>query len=86
MDWVNAVQKALNYIEDHLLEELDAEGVARSAFTSSAYFQKIFHIVTGLTVGDYIRSRRLSLAGEEIAAGRTRVIDVYKRQRRLCPP
>lgn len=75
MEWVNAVQKALNYIEDHLLEELDAEGVARSAFTSSAYFQKIFHIVTGLTVGDYIRSRRLSLAGEEIAAGRTRVID-----------
>lgn len=75
MDWINVVQKSLNYIEDHLLENINSESVAKSVFTSSAYFQKIFSIVTGYTVADYIRNRRLSLAGEEIASGRTRVLD-----------
>ena len=75
MNWINIVQKSLNYIEDHLLENLNAEMVAKSMFTSSAYFQKIFRIVTGFTVSDYIRNRRLSLAGEEFATSRIKVID-----------
>lgn len=75
MDWINLVQKALNFMEDHLLEDISAETVAQSIFTSSAYFQKIFSIVTGFTVSDYIRNRRLSLAGEEISVKKTKVID-----------
>lgn len=79
MDWIHVVQQALNFIEDHLLETLNAEMAAKNAFTSSAYFQKIFSIVTGYTFSDYIRSRRLSLAGEELATGKIRVIDAaYK--------
>lgn len=75
MDWINIVQKALNMIEAHLMEDINAETIAKSLYTSSAYFQKIFSIVTGFPVGDYIRNRRLSLAGEEIEAGKTKVLD-----------
>lgn len=75
MNWINTVQKALNYIEDNLLEDINAEAIAENVFTSSAYFQKIFSIVTGFTVGDYIRNRKLSLAGEEISSGKIKIID-----------
>lgn len=75
MDWINIVQKALNYIEDHLLEDLYAETIAQHVFTSSAYFQRSFSIITGFTVGDYIRYRRLSLAGEDLSVNRMKVID-----------
>ena len=76
MDWINDLQKALNYMEDHLLEELDAETVAKQIYVSGAYFQKVFRIVTGISVGEYIRGRHLSLAGEELAAGRVKVLDL----------
>lgn len=75
MDWINIVQQSLNYIEDHVLEELDAEVLSSYVSTSNAYFQKIFHIVTGFTIGEYIRNCRLSLAGEEIAGGKVKVLD-----------
>ena len=76
MDWINDLQKALNFMEAHLLEDVDAETAAKQVYVSSAHFQKIFHIVTGITVGEYIRHRRLSLAGEELLAGQAKVIDV----------
>lgn len=76
MDWINMVQKALNFIEENLQEDINAERIAQNVYASSAYFQKIFSIVTGYPVGDYIRNRRLSLAGEEIAGGKIKVIDV----------
>lgn len=75
MNWINIVQKALNYIEDHLLEDIHAETIAQQVFTSSAYFQRSFSIITGISVGDYIRYRRLSLAGEELSVNRMKVID-----------
>lgn len=74
MEWINIIQKSLNYIEDHVSERLDATILAQNACVSEAYFQKIFRIVTGITVADYIRNRRLSLAGEDMQKGR-KVID-----------
>jgi AraC-like DNA-binding protein len=61
------MQKAINYIEDNLLEDINLEQIAGSIFSSSAHFQRIFSITTGITAGDYIRYRRLSLAGKEMA-------------------
>lgn len=75
MDWTQSIQRALSYIESHLLEELDNEGVAKSTYSSEWNFQRIFSIITGVTVSDYIRCRRLTLAGEELARSGVRVID-----------
>ena len=75
MYWVKEMQNALGFIEDRLTEELCVEDIARSANSSEANFQRIFAIVTGMTVGDYIRSRRLSLAGKELSESAIKVLD-----------
>ena len=65
MDLINGIQNAVDYIEAHLTEELDYEAIARRACVSSSDFQRIFSILCGYSVGEYIRSRRLAMAGAE---------------------
>lgn len=76
MDWITGIQRAIDYIEAHLTEEIDYEQVARESFSSSYHFQRVFSILCGYTLGEYIRSRRLSLAGMELATGKARMIDI----------
>lgn len=76
MDWIIGIQKAIDYIENHLTEEIDYEKIAAESFSSSHHFQRIFSILCGYTLGEYIRFRRLSVAGAELAAGKAKVIDV----------
>ena len=76
MDWITGMQKAIDYIEANLTEEIDYEKVAVESFSSSYHFQRVFSILCGYTLGEYIRLRRLSLAGAELARGKEKVIDV----------
>ena len=76
MDWITGMQKAIDYIEANLTEEIDYEKVAAQSFSSSYHFQRVFSILCGYTLGEYIRLRRLSLAGTELATGKEKVIDI----------
>ncbi len=76
MDWLTGIQNAINYVEEHLTEEIDYEEVAKEAACSGFYFQRIFGILCGLPLGDYIRNRRLTLAGGELSASDDKVIDI----------
>ena len=76
MDWITGMQKAIDYIEANLTEEIDYEKVAAESFSSSYHFQRVFSILCGYTLGEYIRLRRLSLAGVELAGGKDKVIDI----------
>ena len=76
MDWAEGIRRAIDYIEAHLTEEIDPAAVARCAACSSFYFQRIFTALCGMTMGEYIRARRLTLAGSELAYSGARVIDV----------
>ena len=76
MDWITGMQKAIDYIEANLTEEVDYEKVAAESFSSSYHFQRVFSILCGYTLGEYIRLRRLSLAGAELANGKEKVIDI----------
>lgn len=76
MDWLTGMQNAINYIEEHLTEEIDYNEVAKQSACSSFYFQRIFSILCGITIGDYIRSRRLTLAGNELRVADGKVIDI----------
>ena len=67
MDWIQGIQRAIDYVETNLTEEIDYEEVAKRAYSSSFHFQRIFGILCGFSLGDYIRMRRLSLAGEELS-------------------
>lgn len=75
MDWIARLQNAIDYVEDHLTEELDYGEIAGHAYSSSFYFQRIFGILCGFTLGEYIRNRRLTLAGSDLASTNCKVID-----------
>lgn len=76
MDWITGIQNAINYIENHLTEELDYEEIAKEGFASSFHFQRVFNALCGYTVGEYVRNRRLSLAGTDFATTDEKVIDI----------
>ena len=62
MDWICGIQQGIDYIEAHLTETLDYQDIARQAYSSVFQFQRVFHILCGYTLGEYIRARRLTLA------------------------
>lgn len=70
------IGNALSYIEDNLAGELKTEDIAAQAYLSPFYFQKLFHVLCGITLGEYIRNRRLAYAAQELSSGDAKVIDV----------
>lgn len=74
--WAEGIQNALQYIEDNLTENLQIEDIAAKAYVSPFYFQRIFSVLCGFTVSEYIRNRRLSLAAQELSADNVKVIDI----------
>lgn len=76
MNYSTGIQKAIDYIEEHLTEEIDFEQIAKQAYFSGFHFQRLFSLLCGITLGDYIRFRRLSCAAEELARTDEKIIDV----------
>lgn len=76
MDWITGIQNAINYIENHLTEEIDYDKAAAEAACSSFYFQRIFSILCDIPLSEYIRNRRLTLAGNELNASNAKVLDI----------
>ena len=76
MEWIAAIQRAIVYIEAHLLDEMNYEDVARQVNISGYEFHRAFSFLTGMTANAYIRSRRLSLAGQEIVETDARITDI----------
>lgn len=76
MDWIKATEAALEYIEENITEELTVGKIAAEVNISAFYFQKGFSILCGYTIGEYIRMRRLSLAGAEMLSSDAKVVDL----------
>lgn len=76
MEWIESISKAVNYIEDNLLEDITPQDIARISFISPYYFQKGFSMLCGFSVADYIRQRRLALAGSEVVSTDSKIIDI----------
>lgn len=76
MEWAYAIQNAIGFIEKHITENITADDVANYVFMSSFYFQKGFSMLCGYSVMEYIRNRRLALAGSKLAATDAKVIDI----------
>ncbi len=76
MGWIEGVGEAIRYIEENITEELTIENIAKQAFVSPFYFQKGFAMLCGYTVGEYIRQRRLTLAGSELVSADAKIIDI----------
>jgi AraC family transcriptional regulator len=76
VDWLDSMKKAIQYLEDRLDAEIDMEEAARVACSSKFHYQRMFHMLTGVTVAEYVRRRRLTLAAQDLASSSTKVIDV----------
>lgn len=76
MEWTQAIREAIRYMEAHLLEDISADDVAAVVHISGFYFQKGFSLMSGYTIGEYIRNRRLYLAALDLLAGEEKVMDV----------
>lgn len=76
MEWMQNLKMAIDYIEDNLEGEISYEKAAQISGCSVHYFQRIFTGVTGISLSEYIRRRRMTQAGLELQANQCKVIDV----------
>lgn len=76
MEWLNNLSKAIEYIENHLDQEISFDEVARIASCSTYYFQRIFSYVAGISLAEYIRRRRMTQAAFELQGTDKRVLEI----------
>ena len=76
MELVESLNGALRYLEQNLLEDADSARAARHVGLSRFYLERTFSALTGMSVSEYIRARRLTLAGQELLSGDAKVIDL----------
>ncbi|MGO4544062.1 effector binding domain-containing protein [Paenibacillus sp. 2TAB23] len=76
MEWLNRMMSALDMMEAKMEEPLDISELAKAACSSPYHFQRMFFMLTGMTVAEYFRKRRLTLAAQELALSGPKVIDV----------
>ncbi len=76
MELLKDMNTAMKYIEENLTNEIDYKVVARLAHCSEYHFKRMFSFLAGITLSEYIRRRRLSLAALELHNSNVKVIDV----------
>jgi len=76
MDSLKKMNEALSYIEENLTNDIDMKEIAKIALCSQYHFQRMFSFLAGITLSEYIRRRRLTLAAFELNNSNIRVIDV----------
>lgn len=76
MNWYEQMNKAIEYIEDNLCGSIDFGDIAKIICQSPANFQRTFSIVTGISIFEYIRRRRMTLAAFDMQNSNNKVIDI----------
>jgi AraC family transcriptional regulator len=76
MDSLRSMNNALEYIEEHLTEEIDYIEVSKIAYCSEYHFKRMFSFLAGISLSEYIRRRRLTLAALDLKDRDLRIIDV----------
>lgn len=75
-DWIEGFQESIDLMEEKLTDELNIEEIAGMAALSPFYYQRIFGAMCGMTVGEYIRARRMTQAAQELSGADIKVIDI----------
>jgi len=76
MDLLRNMNRALSYIEENLTKDIDFREVAKLALCSEYHFKRMFSFLAGITLSEYIRRRRLTLAAFELKDNKMKVIDI----------
>lgn len=76
MEWIERLNDAIGYIEEHLTEEIDYGQLGQIACCSSYHFQRMFSYMAGIPLSEYIRRRKMSLAAVDLQGKDMKIIDV----------
>lgn len=76
MEWLKRLSSAVDYIEEHLTDEISYDEAAKIACCSTYYFQRMFSYVAGISLSDYIRRRKMTQAAFELQTADCRVTDI----------
>ncbi len=74
MEWIDRLNRAMDYVESHL-EEPDWQEAAGIACCSPYHFQRMFALLAGVSLSEYVRRRRMSRAAADLQSG-ARILDV----------
>jgi AraC family transcriptional regulator len=73
------LNQTLGYIERRLDQQVDVAELARIAATSEYHLRRMFSALAGMPLSEYIRRRRLTVAGAEVLAGRESLLEIAVR-------
>jgi len=76
MEWIDRLNKAIIYMEEHMTDEIDYEQAAKIACCSPHHFQRMFAYLANVHLSEYIRRRRMSLAAADLQSGDKKIIDI----------
>lgn len=76
MEWIERLNSAIGYIEEHLTDEISYEQLGRIACCSAFHFQRMFTYMAGVPLSEYIRRRKMSLAAVDLQGSDAKIIDV----------
>ena len=76
MEWLKRLNKAIDYIEENLCGTVSIDEAARIACCSAYHFQRMFSYISEVSLGEYIRRRRMTAAAFEIQSSNTKIIDI----------
>lgn len=79
MNWINNINTALKFIEENLESDLTNDDIASKACSSKFHFLRSFNMLTGKTLSEYIKERRLTKAGKELVTTNEKIIDIALR-------
>lgn len=76
VDWIKRMEKVLDYIEEHLIETIDFDEIAKLACCSNYNFQRVFSFCMEIPLAEYIRNRRMSVAANELRNSDLSILDI----------
>ena len=79
MEWLSSIRTAINYMEEHLTDDISAQDVADRVHLSLFFLQRGFSLMTGCGIGEYMRNRRLYQAARDLKETEDKVIEIALR-------
>ena len=76
MDWIDHLNEAIDYMEEHITEDISYEEAARVACCSAYHFQRMFTYLAGTPLSEYLRRRRMSLAAVDLRSGDEKINEI----------
>jgi len=79
VDWLKRMNAAINYIEDNITCDIDSKEIAKIACCPNYHFQRMFVFITEISLSEYIRRRRLTLAAFELQQSDMSVLEIAQK-------